>query len=93
MCKKLECSEDLYKKYQLEKPAVFIKDLEWLVKSMQQAVFKRIQSPPIIILSKGAYGYDIRESQLPVFTTKKYKLLRAQILGGEGCFIEGIAKE
>jgi NAD+ synthase (glutamine-hydrolysing) len=84
LCKKLEFSEDLYKKYELDKPTVFISDLEWVVKSMQQAVFKRIQSPPIIILSKGAYGYDVRESQLPVFTTEKYRILRVKILDGGG---------
>jgi NAD+ synthase (glutamine-hydrolysing) len=82
LCKELECGEELFKKYNLENPAVFISDLEWVVKSMQQAVFKRIQSPPIIILSKGAYGYDVRESQLPVFATDKYRQLRAQILEG-----------
>ena len=82
LCRKLECDEGLYNKYHLGTPSVFIDDLEWVVKNMQMAVFKRIQSPPIIILSKGAYGYDVRESQLPVGETQKYRHLRAQILGG-----------
>jgi NAD+ synthase (glutamine-hydrolysing) len=80
LCKNLECNEGLYKKYNLENATVFIDDLEWVVKCVNQAVFKRIQSPPIIILSKGAYGYDVRESQLPVCETQKYRHLRAQIL-------------
>jgi NAD+ synthase (glutamine-hydrolysing) len=80
LCEKLGISEHLFKKYHLDESEIFIEDLEWVVKSMQRAVFKRIQSPPIIILSKGAYGYDVRESQLPVSMTVQYKKMREQIL-------------
>jgi hypothetical protein len=34
---------------------------------MRIAVFKRVQSVPIIVLSKTAYGFDRRESILPRF--------------------------
>jgi len=54
----------LMEKYGLMDPEVFKKDLFWVIKTMNQAVFKRIQCPPIIVQSKAAYGYDIRESQL-----------------------------
>jgi NAD+ synthase (glutamine-hydrolysing) len=47
---------------------------------MQRAVFKRVQAPPIIILSKGSYGYDIRESQLQVHYTEQYLKLKNRIL-------------
>lgn len=80
LCWNLNCSRSLFEKYLLNDPKVFIDDLEWVVRSLQRAVFKRIQSPPIIILSKGAYGYDIRESQLPVCFTNRYKNLRDTIL-------------
>lgn len=80
LCEKLGISEHIFKKYHLDESNVFIEDLEWVVKSMQRAVFKRIQSPPIIILSKGAYGYDIRESQLQVSMTSRYIKMREQIL-------------
>ncbi|NLE00458.1 MAG: NAD(+) synthase, partial [Fibrobacter sp.] len=70
----------LFKKYNLNDPKLFIDDLEWVLKSMQSAVFKRIQSPPIIILSKSSYGFDIRESQLHVYYSDTYKELKRQIL-------------
>ena len=83
LCKHLEISEGLYKKYKLDDPQAFIQDLEWFIKTMERAVFKRIQAPPIIILSKGSFGYDIRESQLPVFWTDRYQNLKKQILERE----------
>lgn len=76
LCEKLEISRLLFNKYNLGNRDVFINDLEWLVKNIQRAVFKRIQSPPIIILSKGAYGYDVRESQLSIMTTSRYTAMK-----------------
>lgn len=80
ICENLEISEQLFKKYDLGNPSAFIADLEWVVNSMQRAVFKRVQAPPIIILSKGSYGYDIRESQLQVHFTDNYLKLKNRIL-------------
>lgn len=77
LCENLELSPELFTKYNLGDRNAFISDLEWLVKNIQRAVFKRIQSPPIIILSKGAYGYDVRESQLPVINTSRYRALKS----------------
>ena len=54
----------IMKKYGLDKYDTFLEDLKWFLAAMDRAVFKRIQSPPIIVQSKEAYGYDIRESQL-----------------------------
>jgi len=76
LCEKLEIRNALFNKYNLGNREVFINDLEWLVKNIQRAVFKRIQAPPIIILSKGAYGYDVRESQLPPINTSRYAALK-----------------
>jgi NAD+ synthase (glutamine-hydrolysing) len=81
LCTNLEISEQLFKKYDLGNPTLFVEDLEWVVGCIQRAVFKRIQSPPIIILSKGSYGYDIRESQLQVQFTENYAKLKRKILG------------
>jgi NAD+ synthase (glutamine-hydrolysing) len=81
LCANLEISEQLFHKFNLENATLFVNDLEWVVSCMQRAVFKRIQSPPIIILSKGSYGYDIRESQLQVQYTEKYLELKRRILG------------
>jgi NAD+ synthase (glutamine-hydrolysing) len=80
ICKNLEISELLFKKFHLNEPSVFVDDLEWVVRCMQRSVFKRIQAPPIIILSKGSYGYDIRESQLQVHYTENYLRLKNRIL-------------
>lgn len=32
--------------------------------TMQGAVFKRIQFPPLILISRGAFGNDVREAQM-----------------------------
>ncbi|MDR2401216.1 MAG: NAD(+) synthase [Deferribacteraceae bacterium] len=63
LCTKLGISETLFKNYGLNDPKVFADDLERFMNSMQKGVFKRLQSPPILILSKSAFGYDFRESQ------------------------------
>lgn len=76
----LSISYELFTMYGLDNPLVFIEDLEWVISSIQKAVYKRIQSPPIIILSKSSYGYDIRESQLPVYFTDKYIALKKTLL-------------
>ena len=80
LCKKLSIPESLLKRYGLDDPLVFVEDLEWVICSIQRAVYKRIQSPPIIILSKSSYGYDIRESQLPVYYTDNYNELKKRLL-------------
>ena len=46
-------------------PRSFVDDLEWLDAQVRINCFKRIQAPPIIVLSKRAFGFDLRESQLP----------------------------
>lgn len=56
----------------------FIADLEkWWNLFAGFAVAKRIQSPPLIAVSRRPYGYDLRESQLaPYYTDGYYKLKR-----------------
>jgi len=38
--------------------------------------FKRIQAPPIIVLSKRAFGFDLRESQLPEYQPRAWQVAR-----------------
>jgi NAD+ synthase (glutamine-hydrolysing) len=76
----LGISTDLIYRWGIEDPKTFVDDLEWFDRKVQQNVFKRVQAPPIIITSKSAYGYDIRESQLPYETTREYDLLRDKVL-------------
>ncbi|MFA5797850.1 MAG: NAD(+) synthase [Candidatus Woesearchaeota archaeon] len=78
--KELHISSDLIKRWDIDHPHTFIEDLEWFSKSITTAVFKRVQSPPIIITSKSSYGYDIRESILPVYQSKAYGRLRKKVL-------------
>jgi NAD+ synthase (glutamine-hydrolysing) len=77
---KLNVPETLIERWGMTDPQAFMDDLEWFWKTMQRNVFKRVQAPPIIITSKTAFGYDLRESILPPFETKKYKELKQQIL-------------
>lgn len=73
---KLGMSEEFMEIYQLRDAKVFLDDLEWFCRQTRANVFKRIQSPPNIVVSKTAYGYDLRESILPWFrfTNKEQKL-------------------
>lgn len=66
--------------YHLEKGEDFINDLEWLLRTMYGAVFKRIQMPPILMLSRGAFGSDYRESQLGFIKTERYQQLKNEII-------------
>ena len=60
----------------------FIADLErWWKLFSGLAVAKRIQAPPILSISKRAYGYDHRESQVRPFYSQKYKALKVKLLG------------
>ncbi len=79
--KNLNISKDLILRWEIDKPKIFIEDIEWFDKKFRQNVFKRVQSPPVIITSKSAFGYDIRESILPYYEMKQYKILKNEILG------------
>jgi len=70
----------LISRWGMDDPKLFIQDLEWFVSTIQKNVFKRIQSPPIIITSRSAYGYDIRESMLPATFTPRYQSLKTEVL-------------
>ncbi|MBQ9365158.1 MAG: NAD(+) synthase [Schwartzia sp.] len=60
----------------------FIDDLEkWWNAFCGLAVAKRIQAPPILALSRRAYGFDHREAQNGPYYTKKYKEIKARLLG------------
>ena len=76
----LNIHRDLLERWDVLDPKKFIADLEWFTSSIRKSVFKRIQAPPIIVTSTSAYGYDIRESQLPDYETSRYKELRSTVL-------------
>ncbi len=49
--------------YNLTNYNEFIDDLNWIIRQTQISVFKRIQMPPIILVSRGSFGSDLRENQ------------------------------
>jgi len=70
---------ELMDRYGLLDPDIFMEDLEWFDRNVVRGVFKRGQSPPIIITSKTAYGRDREEAMLPYETTLEYDRLKQQI--------------
>jgi NAD+ synthase (glutamine-hydrolysing) len=64
-------------------PGVWIEDLEWVERQMRISYFKRIQAPPIIVLSKRAFGFDLRETQTPGYEIQRYRELKEQVLKTE----------
>jgi NAD+ synthase (glutamine-hydrolysing) len=61
----------------------WIEDLQWIERQMRINFFKRIQAPPIIVLSKRAFGFDLRETQWPAYTPTSFALLKERILSAE----------
>jgi NAD+ synthase (glutamine-hydrolysing) len=59
---------------------VWLEDLEWIACQLRISYFKRIQAPPIIVTSKRAFGFDLRESQLPDYAPKIYEQRRSLVL-------------
>ena len=57
----------------------WIEDLEWLDRQLRMNYFKRIQAPPIIVVSKRAFGFDLRETQGPEYRPRRYAALRAEV--------------
>ena len=79
--KEIGCTSGLVGKY-FPTPKTFIDDLErWWNQFSGLAVAKRIQAPPILAVSRRAFGFDHRESQNGPYYTKKYKLLKTKLLG------------
>ena len=66
-------------------PADFIADLEkWWRLFAGFSVAKRIQTPPVLAMSRRPYGYDLRESQLTPYYTDAYLALKEKLLGTSG---------
>ena len=57
----------------------FIMDLERIWKNYKISYFKRIQAPPILTVSRRAFGYDLEESQNGVYFSRKYISIKNRI--------------
>ena len=76
----LGCAPGLVAKY-FPTAADFIADLErWWNLFCGMAIAKRIQAPPILAVSRRAYGFDHREAQNGPYYTRRYRELKAQLL-------------
>ena len=79
--KNLGCAEGLVAKY-FPTPKEFIADLErWWNLFSGMAIAKRIQAPPILAVSRRAYGCDQREAQDGPYYTRRYREMKKEMLG------------
>ena len=65
-------------------PRDWLDDLEWVEGQLRVSYFKRIQSPPLIVLSKRAFGFDLRETQVPPYRPRRWRELAKRVRGLEG---------
>lgn len=64
--------------------ASFISDLErWWKLFKGMGAVKRVQSPPIVVVSRRAFGYDFRENLAGAMFTRRYLELKQQLLQPE----------
>ena len=62
----------------------FVEDLEkWWNCYQGLAVAKRIQAPPVLAVSRRAFGFDHREAQVGATYTKRYFELKEEFLGND----------
>lgn len=77
---KIGCQQGLVSKY-FPTAADFIADLErWWRQFCGMSIAKRIQAPPIVAVSRRAYGFDHREAQNGIYYTRAYRRLKAKLL-------------
>jgi len=64
--------------------ASWLEDLEWVERQLRLSFYKRVQAPPLIVLSKRAFGFDLRETQWPEYRPRRYEDLKRQVLDDPG---------
>jgi len=79
----LEIDVDKYTEFKYLFPTAedFVADLErWWGLFKGMGIVKRVQAPPVLVVSRRAYGFDFREAIGGVYYTKAYKELKAKLL-------------
>ena len=77
---KLGCNKDIVDQL-FPTPRAFIDDLErWWKQFKGMGIAKRIQAPPIVAVSRRAFGFDYRESQNSVYFSREYLSRKEEIL-------------
>ena len=66
--------------YNLQEPTAFMEDLEWVLRTMNLAVYKRVQAPPIVRVSKRGFGNETQASRI---VSKEYQELKNRILNSK----------
>ncbi|AVR46236.1 NAD(+) synthase [Christiangramia fulva] len=79
LLEKLKIEEGVIETY-FENNEKLILDLEDKWRKFKISYFKRIQAPPIIAVSRRAFGFDLRESQNGVHFTRRYQKLKKRLL-------------
>jgi NAD+ synthase (glutamine-hydrolysing) len=64
--------------------AAFVADLELVWRRFKGSFFKRVQAPPIVAVSKRAFGFDLREAQIGARFTRGYSVLKEKVLAAAG---------
>jgi len=80
LCERLEWGDATAFGAHFPDAQAWLDDLEWVARQLRVSYFKRIQAPPVIVLSKRAFGFDLRESQLPEYQPRRYVELRERVL-------------
>ncbi len=70
------------KYYHLDEGKRFIEDLEWVLRQMRVAVFKRVQGVPIVKVTHKSFGSNCHEVQGTFDVSKRYLKLKEDILRG-----------
>ncbi len=65
------------KHFGLDDAKSFMEDFEWLIRTVNGASFKRLQTPPILRVSKQGFGF---ENQSSIYKTQKYEDLKSKII-------------
>ncbi len=68
--------------YGLDEPQAFIDDLNWVLKTMHQAIYKRLQFPPVVVISQTAFVTKA-ENQVPFHINTENEILIKKILAKE----------
>ncbi len=77
---KLGCKKGIVREY-FPTAKEFVEDLErWWNLFTGMAIAKRIQAPPILAVSRRAYGFDHREAQNGPYYTRKYREMKEKLL-------------
>ncbi|MDU2066199.1 MAG: NAD(+) synthase [Sporomusaceae bacterium] len=77
---KLGCKQGLIQKHFATADA-FISDLErWWNLYSGMGIAKRIQAPPVLAISRRAFGFDHREAQNQPYYTQKYQILKQELI-------------